>query len=94
MAGRGTFHSNQPAATPGDIVNPQDALVGAWNQYRITVRSDVITVQLNGTQTARYTLATGGYNPVPNRGRFPNDPTFIGLQSDSAYSDTTAFRNL
>ncbi len=85
---------NQPAATPGDIVNPQDALVGAWNQYRITVSNDVITVQLNGTQTARYTIAKGGYNPVPNRGRFPNDPTFIGLQSYSAYSDTTAFRNI
>jgi Domain of Unknown Function (DUF1080)/GMC oxidoreductase len=77
-----------PPATPGDFVNPQNAQVLAWNQYRIEVQSDVITVNLNGVDTARYT------NPDPNRGRFsPTEPTFIGLQAYSNYAYVTAFRN-
>jgi hypothetical protein len=51
----------------------------------------VITVNLNGTNTdtAKYT------NPDPNRGRFSAaEPTFVGLQSSSNRSFTTAFRNL
>jgi hypothetical protein len=76
------------AATPppGDFVNPQDAQVLAWNQYRIEVRGDVITVNLNGI---KYT------NTDPNRGRFSGtEPTFVGLQSYSNYSFTTAFCNI
>jgi hypothetical protein len=77
-----------PPATPGDFVNPQNAQVLAWNQYRIEVQSDVITVNLNGVDTARYT------NPDPNRGRFsPTEPTFIGFQAYSNYAYATAFRN-
>jgi hypothetical protein len=49
----------------------------------------VITVNLNGVATAQYT------NTDPNRGRFvPAEPTFVGLQSYSNYSFTTAFRNI
>ena len=78
-----------PPATPGDFVNPQNAQVLAWNQYRIEVQGDVITVNLNGVDTARYT------NPDPNRGRFsPAEPTFVGLQAYSNYAYTTAFRNV
>ena len=78
-----------PPAQAGDFVNPQNALVMAWNQYRIEVNGDVITVNLNGVNTARYT------NTDPNRGRFsPAEPTFVGLQSYSNYSFTTAFRNI
>ena len=51
-----------PAAQPGDFVNPQNARVLAWNQYRIELRGDVISVNLNGVDTARYT------NTDPNRG--------------------------
>jgi choline dehydrogenase-like flavoprotein len=78
-----------PPPTPGDFVNPQNALVSAWNQYRIEVQGDVLTVNLNGANTARYT------NTDPNRGRFsPVEPTFVGFQSYSNYSFTTAFRNI
>jgi len=78
-----------PAPTPGDFVRPQVANVGTWNSYRIEVQGDAITVALNGTDTARYT------NTDPNRGRFSAvEPTFIGLQSYSNYSYTTAFRNI
>jgi hypothetical protein len=78
-----------PPAQAGDFVNPQNALVMAWNQYRIEVNGDVVTVNLNGVNTARYT------NTDPNRGRFsPAEPTFVGLQSYSNYSFTTAFRNI
>src|SRR5215469_9825206 len=78
-----------PPATPGDFVHPQDAQVLAWNQYRIEVQGDVITVNLNGVDTARYT------NPDPNRGRFsPTEPTFAGLQAYSNYSYAVAFRNI
>ena len=78
-----------PPATLGDFVNPQNAQVLAWNQYRIEVQGDVITVNLNGVDTARYT------NPDPNRGRFsPAEPTFVGLQAYSNYAYTTAFRNV
>lgn len=78
-----------PPATPGDFVNPQNAPSLAWNQYRIEVRGNLFTVNLNGVDTARYT------NPDPNRGQFlPNEPTFVGLQSYSNYSYTTAFRNI
>src|SRR5437764_911469 len=52
-----------PPATAGDFVNPQNARVLAWNQYRIEVQGDTITVSLNGVDTAHYT------NPDPNRGR-------------------------
>jgi hypothetical protein len=78
-----------PPATPGDFVNPQNTQVLAWNQYRIDVQGDAISVNLNGVDTARYT------NPDPNRGRFlPDEPTFIGLQSYSNYSYTMAFRRI
>ncbi|ACL57223.1 protein of unknown function DUF1080 [Methylobacterium nodulans ORS 2060] len=78
-----------PAAQVADFVNPLDARVLAWNQYIIEVQGDVITVNLNGTATARYT------NTDPARGRFsPVEPTFIGLQSYANYSYTTAFRNI
>jgi 3-keto-disaccharide hydrolase len=79
-----------PAAQPGDSVNPKDAQVlVAWNQYRIDVHGDVISVNLNGVSTANYT------NTDPNRGRFSaTEPTFVGLQSYSNYSFTTAFRNI
>jgi choline dehydrogenase-like flavoprotein len=85
----------QPGATVGDSVTPRDALVGAWNQYRIDVNANSITVRLNGQQTSRYTIANGGYNPIPDRGQFfANRPTFVGLQSYSVYAYTTAFRNV
>jgi Domain of Unknown Function (DUF1080) len=78
-----------PPATPGDFVNPQNAQVLAWNQYRIEVQGDVIAVNLNGVDTCRYT------NPDPNRGRFSlTEPTFVGLQAYSNYTYTTAFRNI
>jgi len=78
-----------PAATPGDFANPQDAAVLGWNHYRIEVQGNVIRVNLNGTDTAKYT------NAQPARGQFsPTQPTFVGLQSYSNYSFTTAFRNL
>jgi len=78
-----------PPAQPGDFANPQDAQVLGWNSYRIDVQGDVITVDLNGVATARYT------NTDPNRGRFAAAvPTFVGLQSYSNYSYTTAFRNI
>jgi choline dehydrogenase-like flavoprotein len=92
----GVNYPNDPPDDPGllpssagDSVNPQDARVLAWNQYRIEVRGDVITVNLNGVNTAKYT------NTDPNRGRFSTtEPTFVGLQSYSNYSFTTAFRNI
>ena len=78
-----------PPATPGDFVNPQNAQVLGWNQYRVEVQGDVITVNLNGVDTAKYT------NTDPNRGRFsPIEPTFVGLQAYSNYSFSTAFRNV
>lgn len=89
-----------PAATPGDFVSPQDATVLGWNQYRIEVSNDVIKVALNGTNTAQYTIPNPAvvHFPAPydqNRGRFPaTEPTFVGLQSYSNYSYTTAFRNI
>jgi hypothetical protein len=78
-----------PPATPGDSASPQDALVLGWNHYRIDVQGNVIRVNLNGNDTARYT------NNQPGRGQFlATEPTFIGLQSYSNYSFTTAFRNV
>ena len=53
------------------------------------MRGDIITVNLNGADTAKYS------NTDPNRGRFSAAaPTFVGLQSYSNYSFTTAFRNM
>jgi Domain of Unknown Function (DUF1080) len=78
-----------PPATPGDFVNPQNAPSTCLESNRIEVQGDVITVNLNGVDTARYT------NPDPNRGRFsPAEPTFVGLQAYSNYAYTTAFRNV
>jgi hypothetical protein len=78
-----------PPPTPGDFANPHDAMVLGWNHYSIDVEGDVIRVNLNGTDTARYTNTESG------RGQFSaTEPTFIGLQSYSNYSFTTAFRNL
>jgi len=86
---------NQPVASIGDSVAPRDALVGAWNQYRIDINANTIIVRLNGQQTAKYTIANGGYSPIPDRGQFfANRATFMGLQSYSNYSYTTAFRNI
>jgi hypothetical protein len=85
----GAVYAVNYAATPGDFVTPQNAQVLAWNQYRIEVKGDVITVNLNGVNTAKYT------NKDPNRGRFSaTEPTFIGFQSYSNYGFTTAFRNI
>jgi hypothetical protein len=89
-----------PAATPGDFVTPRDATVLGWNQYRIDVSNHVIKVALNGNSTAQYALPDPAVVRFPapydqNRGRFPaTEPTFIGLQSYSNYSYTTAFRNI
>jgi choline dehydrogenase-like flavoprotein len=89
-----------PPATPGDFVNPQDAAVLGWNQYRIEVSNNVIRVALNGANTAKYTIPDPAvvHFPAPydqNRGRFPaTEPTFAGLQSYSNYGYTTAFRNI
>jgi hypothetical protein len=78
-----------PVPTAGDFANPVGANVGVWNALTIEVRGDVFTVNLNGTDTARYT------NTEPNRGRFSaGESTFVGLQSYSNYSYTTAFRNI
>jgi len=78
-----------PPAQQNDFINPQNAQVLGWNSYRIDVQGDVIAVNLNGVDTARYT------NTDPNRGRFAaGEPTFVGLQSYSNYSFTTAFRNI
>jgi 3-keto-disaccharide hydrolase len=61
-------------------VNPQNAQALGWNQYRIEVRGDVITVNLNGVDTTKYT------NTNAARGRFSaTEPTFVGLQSYSNY---------
>lgn len=80
---------SQPPAQAGDFAHPQPAAVMAWNHYRIEVKGDIITVNLNGTDTCKYT------NTDPARGRFSAaEPTFVGLQSYSNYSYTTAFRNI
>ena len=89
-----------PPATPGDFVTPQDAMVLGWNQYRIEVNNDVIRVALNGIDTAKYTIPDPAVAQFPlpwdpSRGRYPaTESTFIGLQSYSNYSYTTAFRNI
>jgi len=89
-----------PSGTAGDFVTPQDANVMTWNQYRIEVSSNIIKVALNGNNTARFTIPDPAVVKFPapydpNRGRFPaTEPTFIGLQSYSNYSYTTAFRNI
>jgi choline dehydrogenase-like flavoprotein len=78
-----------PAPTVSDFVNAQNAQIMAWNHYKIEVLGDVISVNLNGVNTAKYT------NTDPNRGRFSLvEPTFIGLQAYSNYSFTTAFRQV
>ena len=85
----------QGPTTPGDFVSPRDAVVGSWNALSIEVNANVISVHLNGQQTAKYTIASGGYSPVSDRGQFfATRPTFVGLQSYSNYSYTTAFRNI
>jgi len=89
-----------PAATPGDFASPQDAIVLGWNKYRIEVNNDIIKVALNGTDTAQYTILDPAtvHFPAPwdqYSGRYPaGEPTFVGLQSSSNYSYTTAFRNI
>ena len=89
-----------PGPTSGDFVTPQNAIVLGWNQYRIEVNNNVIKVALNGTNTAVYTIPDPAtvHFPAPwdqSRGRYPaTEPTFIGLQSYSNYSDTTGFRNI
>jgi len=71
-----------------------------WNQYRIEVNANVISVTLNGASTAQYTIPDPAvvHFPPPwdqSRGRYPaTEPTFIGLQSYSNYSYTTGFRNI
>ena len=78
-----------PAATAGDFARPQDAIVLGWNHYKIQVQNDVLTVNLNGVDTAKYT------NTDSARGRFSATvPTFVGLQAYSNYSFTTAFKNV
>jgi choline dehydrogenase-like flavoprotein len=89
-----------PAATPGDFVTPQNAVVLGWNQFRIEIKNDVIRVALNGTDTAQYTIPDPAIAHFPSpwdpsRGRYPaSEPTFVGLQSYSNYGYTTAFRNI
>lgn len=86
-----------PAETPGDFVNPQDAIVLGWNKYRIEVNNNVITVALNGADTTQYTIPDPAVAQFPapwdqHRGRYPvTEPTFIVLQSYSNFSYTTAF---
>ncbi len=76
-------------AQPGDFANPQNALVLGWNQYKIEVQGNVVTVNLNGVNTCKYT------NTDASRGQFSaTEPTFIGLQSYSNYGFPTAFRNV
>jgi hypothetical protein len=78
-----------PPAQPGDFANPQSALVQGWNQYKIEVQANVVTVNLNGVNTCKYT------NTDASRGQFSAaEPTFIGLQSYSNYGFPTAFRNI
>ena len=78
-----------PAATTGDFALPQNALVLGWNHYKIRVEGDVFKVNLNGTDTCKFT------NKDSARGRFSATvPTFIGLQSYSIYGYTTAFKNM
>ena len=78
-----------PPAQPGDFANPQNALVMSWNQYRIEVQGNIVTVNLNGVNTCKYT------NTDATRAQFSaTEPTFIGLQSYSNYSYPTAFRNI
>ena len=89
-----------PPPTATDFVNPQDATILGWNQYRIEVSNNVIKVRLNGVDTAKFTIpdpATVHFPPPydPTRGRYPaTEPTFVGLQSYSNYGYTTAFRNI
>jgi hypothetical protein len=60
-----------------------------WNQYKIEVQGNVVTVELNGVRTCKYT------NTDASPGQFsPTEPTFSGLQSYSNYSFPTAFRNI
>jgi hypothetical protein len=78
-----------PPAQPGDFANPQNALVMSWNQYKIEVQGNIVTVNLNGVNTCKYT------NTDATRAQFSaTEPTFIGLQSYSNYSYPTAFRNI
>lgn len=88
-----------PSATTGDFVSPQDAIVLGWNKYRIEVNNNVIRVNLNGVDTAKYTIPDPAVAQFPapydkSRGRYTSEPTFVGLQSYSNYSYTTAFRNI
>jgi len=89
-----------PSATTGDFIAPQDAIVLGWNRYRIEVNNNVIRVALNGADTAKYTIPDPALAQFPtpydkSRGRYPtSEPTFVGLQSYSDYSFTTAFRNI
>lgn len=78
-----------PPAQPGDFANPQNALVLGWNHYAIQVQGNVITVNLNGVDTCKYT------NTDVTRGQFSAaEPTFVGLQSYSNYGFPVAFRNI
>lgn len=89
-----------PAPTIGDFIAPRGADLFAWNQYRIEVKNNVIRVALNGVNTAQYTIPDPAVVKFPapwdpSRGRYPvTEPTFVGLQSYSNYSYTTAFRNI
>jgi hypothetical protein len=61
----------------------------SWNQYRIEVQGNIVTVNWNGVNTCKYT------NTDATRAQFSaTEPTFIGLQSYSNYSYPTAFRNI
>lgn len=63
-----------------------------WNQYGIEVNANIISVTLNGQATARYTIAGGGYTPIPHRGQYsPNNLTFVSLQSCSNYATRRLF---
>jgi hypothetical protein len=74
--------------------------VGQADKYRIEVNNDIISVALNGTDTAQYTIPDPAtvHFPLPwdqRRSRYgATEPTFIGLQSCSNYSYATAFRNI
>jgi hypothetical protein len=44
-----------PPATPGDFARPQNALVLGWNHYKIQVKGDIFSINLNGADTPQYT---------------------------------------
>jgi hypothetical protein len=75
--------------------------LGEWNHYRITCKGSVITVVLNGRETASTDLnewTTAGQNPDGTRNKFRLRPLeefarrgYVGLQD---HGTPAAFRNV